>query len=102
MRVRVHDGRIVRIDKELAAATTDAGSTGLFVLSGQARLRVLSACRLRANQGQPALWLETVLDGLLGEFRLIAVPCEPPEWCEIDVPGDTSGRRHVRPRLCGV
>jgi choline kinase len=84
----VHDGRIVRIAKELTASTTDAESTGLFVLSGQAGPRLLSACRLRANQGQPALWLETVLDGLLGEFRLIAVPCEPHEWCEIAVPGD--------------
>jgi hypothetical protein len=49
MRVRVHDGRIVRIAKDLTAATTDAESTSLFVLSGQARLRLLSACRLRAR-----------------------------------------------------
>jgi hypothetical protein len=58
MRVRVHDGRIVRIAKDLTAATTDAESTSLFVLSGQARLRLLSgmpsACtRLMLNAGRP-------------------------------------------------
>jgi choline kinase len=66
MRVRVHDGRIVRIAKDLTAATTDAESTGLFVLSGQARLRLLSACRLRACAGDarrgPAAGLRRTID----------------------------------------
>jgi choline kinase len=66
MRVRVHDGRIVRIAKDLTAATTDAESTGLFVLSGQARLRLLSACRLRAcardARRGPAAWVRRTID----------------------------------------
>lgn len=94
MKVRLDDGRLAEIGKEIAPEATDAESIGMILFRGDGPQTFREAVE-RAMRDPAAVrrWYLSVIDELANDHEVATARVEDAEWCEVDYPVDLNDAR---------
>lgn len=103
MKVRLRDGHLLEMAKQLPPAHTHGENLGLIRFERQALRYALEAGRVLISRGRRWDWLASAVNSAATRFPFRAVDVAGIPWVEIDIPGDLQrARAHVWPAIASL
>lgn len=100
MKVRLEDGRVSAIAKDLPAGSYHGENLGVLKFSAEGAARVAAAARQLVALGEVNAWAPRAFHGICADYPIHAVPTRGLPWIEIDFPEDVErARAQVWPRI---
>lgn len=101
MKVKLHDGRVVDISKDLNPAESDGENVGVVKFSAQGALRLVAMMDTLISQGRGERdWAPRAFREYALRYPLHAISTDAYPWIEIDFPADYQrAQEEVMPRI---
>lgn len=96
MKVRLHEGRLVSMSKQLAPALADGENVGLLHLDAATAQAGFDAAARLVRYGHHREWLGAAVSAISSAHRISGVDIAGLPWVEIDYPDDLA---HARSRI---
>ncbi|MDT4959718.1 MAG: L-glutamine-phosphate cytidylyltransferase [Pseudonocardiales bacterium] len=93
MKVRLDDGRLVAMSKDLPPAATDGENVGLMHLSAPAARACFAAAAALVDAGHQLGWLAQAVTAVADTHPICGVDIAGLPWVEIDFPDDLEAAR---------
>lgn len=98
MKVRVVDGEVKALGKDLPAGTYDGENLGVVKFSARGSERLAIEVGRLVEDGQVNAWAPRAFHAMCGDYPIRAIPTGGLPWIEIDFPADlTRAREQVWP-----
>lgn len=102
MKVRVRDGRIGDISKEMDPAEADGENVGIVKFSAEGSNALFKKVDELVENGTVKAWAPLAFQKLCPSVALYAVSTNGLPWIEIDFPEDLEkARNEIYPKICG-
>ena len=100
MKVRIRDGHLVRMSKELPPSRSDGENVGILRLTEEAAAAAFDAAGALVEQGREQDWLGTAVNAIACDYPIACVDVAGLPWVEIDFPRDlASARTEIWPAI---
>ena len=100
MKVRIRDGHLVRMSKELPPSRSDGENLGILRLTEEAAAAAFDAAGALLEQGREQDWLGTAINAIACDHPIACVDVAGLPWVEIDFPRDlASARTEIWPAI---
>ena len=101
MKVKVREGKIVDISKDIDPATADGENVGVVKFSSQGSELLFQVTDELVKRGIVRAWAPRAFQELCNRYDLYAVSTAGLPWIEIDFPEDLDRARHeIYPAIC--
>ena len=103
MKVKVNDGMIVDIRKDLDPADADGENVGIVKFSRQGALRLIEQMDALISQGCEREWAPRAFREFASRFPLHAISTDDLPWIEIDFPEDyLKAQQEIFPKITAM
>ena len=100
MKVRIREGRLVRMSKTLPPSRSDGENLGILHLTEATAIAAFDAAAALVQQGREQDWLGSAINAIAHDHQISCVDVAGLPWVEIDFPHDlASARTEIWPAI---